>query len=119
MSIAGVGEITALTWVLEIGDPTRFSIISPGDQLLWTVQRPARIGGKGTTRSDLQEAQQAPADHADRSRQTCAALESSNWRHYTRKSWQEATATGQPWRWRASWLSIMLAVDRRGTRLSR
>lgn len=25
MSIAGVGEITALTWVLEIGDPARFS----------------------------------------------------------------------------------------------
>ncbi len=25
MSIAGVGEVTALTWVLEIGDPTRFS----------------------------------------------------------------------------------------------
>jgi transposase len=25
MSIAGVGEITALTWVLEIGDPGRFS----------------------------------------------------------------------------------------------
>jgi transposase len=25
MSIAGVGEITALTWVLEIGDPERFS----------------------------------------------------------------------------------------------
>jgi len=25
MSIAGVGEIMALTWVLEIGDPTRFS----------------------------------------------------------------------------------------------
>lgn len=25
MSIAGVGEITALTWVLEIGDPSRFS----------------------------------------------------------------------------------------------
>jgi transposase len=25
MSIAGVGEILALTWVLEVGDPTRFS----------------------------------------------------------------------------------------------
>jgi transposase len=25
MSIAGVGEIVALTWVLEIGDPARFS----------------------------------------------------------------------------------------------
>lgn len=25
MSISGVGEVTALTWVLEIGDPTRFS----------------------------------------------------------------------------------------------
>jgi transposase len=25
MSIAGVGEVTALTWVLEIGDPHRFS----------------------------------------------------------------------------------------------
>ena len=25
MSIAGVGEITALTWVLEVGDPARFS----------------------------------------------------------------------------------------------
>lgn len=24
MSIAGVGELTALTWVLEVGDPTRF-----------------------------------------------------------------------------------------------
>ncbi len=27
MEIRGVGEITALTWVLEIGDPTRFSSI--------------------------------------------------------------------------------------------
>jgi transposase len=27
MTIRGVGEITALTWVLEIGDPTRFSSI--------------------------------------------------------------------------------------------
>ena len=26
MTIAGVGEVTALTWVLEIGDPTRFSV---------------------------------------------------------------------------------------------
>jgi len=26
MTIPGVGEITALTWVLEIGDPNRFSI---------------------------------------------------------------------------------------------
>lgn len=28
MSIRGIGEVTALTWVLEIGDPTRFSSIN-------------------------------------------------------------------------------------------
>jgi len=42
MTIKGVGEVTALTWVLEVGDPTRFSAtgqaisyspVSPSDWL--------------------------------------------------------------------------------------
>jgi len=64
-SIPGVGEITALTWVLEVGDPGRVQQFPSSGQLLRSVQRPAGISRKRTAWTDLQEAQQASADHAN------------------------------------------------------
>lgn len=59
MSIAGVGEIMALTWVLEMGDPARFSSSRDAISYCGLCSAQRESAGKGTARADLQEAQQA------------------------------------------------------------
>ena len=57
MSIKGVGEIIALTWVLEIGDSSRFHNARQAISYCGLLQRPAGIGRERTTRSYFQEAE--------------------------------------------------------------
>jgi transposase len=39
MTIPAIGHVTALTWVLEVGEAERFHSIKHGHQLLRSVQR--------------------------------------------------------------------------------
>lgn len=77
MTIPGVGELTALTWALEIGDPERFSSIRQAVSCCGLCSAREGIRWQGTTRADFQEAQQAPADHAHRGGKTRPAVESA------------------------------------------
>jgi transposase len=70
-SIPGVGEVTALTWALEIAEPSRF----PSIGLLRADDSAEQFGRQAETRTDQQAAQSTPADRADRSGQASAALE--------------------------------------------
>jgi len=77
MSIPAVGEITALTWALEVGDPQRFR--SGSDAMSY-------CGLTATLKSSAGKQQRGPIskqrnhwlqNHADRGRQTGAAMESA------------------------------------------
>jgi transposase len=46
MTIPGIGEVTALTWVLEIGDPNRFSSINKAVSYCGLCSREHESGGK-------------------------------------------------------------------------
>ena len=74
-SIPAVGEITALTWALEIGDPERFGSGWGGDELLRADGGVEVVGGQAAAGTDLQAAQPLAADHTDRSGQAGAAME--------------------------------------------
>jgi transposase len=62
----GIGEVTAVTWALEIGDPRRFSSIADAASycgLTWALNFSA---DKAATWADLQTAQWALTDGVDR-----------------------------------------------------
>jgi transposase len=73
-TIDGIGEITALTWALEIGHPARFSS-SAKVMSYCGLTSAALLGRQATARSDFQAAQSLAADGADRGRQTGTAME--------------------------------------------
>jgi transposase len=75
MTIPAVGPITALTWVLEIGDVKRFSSIKKGYQLLRAVRRGEEFGKHDQAHTSFQAAQQASAERADRGGQAGTATE--------------------------------------------
>ena len=75
-SIDGVGEITALTWALEVGDPYRFASIA--DAVSYCGLTAAlRSCGQAAAWANIQTAQCLATDRADRSGQAGAALESA------------------------------------------
>src|SRR6516225_10180180 len=57
-TVPGVGPITALTWELEIGDVTRFSVDQASDQLLRPVRRRKEFRRHGPAHTAFQTAQQ-------------------------------------------------------------
>jgi transposase len=75
MSIPAVGPITALTWALEVGDVRRFSSIQESDQLLRAVRSRKEFRQHRATYAAVEAAQQASADHLDRSGEDGAALQ--------------------------------------------
>jgi transposase len=54
-TIPGVGQITALTWALEIGDVSRFRTIKQAIQLFWDWQRTQTQSSVRTLRSLRQQ----------------------------------------------------------------
>ena len=74
-SIRGVGEVTALTWALEVGDPRRFSLRGARGELLRTNFGTSKFGGQTTTGTALETTQCPLTDGVSRSRQTGAAVE--------------------------------------------
>ena len=75
-SIGGIGEVTALTWALEIADPHRFGSVSQAVSYCGLTAALPLLGRQTATRSDLKAAQRASADGADRGGEAGAALES-------------------------------------------
>ena len=76
-SIGGVGEVTALTWALEVCDPRRFSSIGGCGELLRADVGAGFVGRQTAAGADLQAAQCASANGADRGGETGAAVESA------------------------------------------
>lgn len=76
-TIEGIGEITALTWALEIGDPARFSSCAKAMSYCGLTSAFTLLSRQATKRSDFQTAQSLAADGVDQSRQTGAAMESA------------------------------------------
>ena len=113
-SIRGVGEVTALTWALEVGDPQRFSSIDAGGELLRIDFGADQFGGQTATGADFQTAQCAFADGADRGGQTGAAVESATGGGARAGSWSAAIATGRPWQVARKLVAYLLAVDKSG-----
>src|SRR6266851_1815867 len=75
--IGGVGIVTALTWVLEVGEPRRFSSIAHAGELLRTHRGAGIFGRQTTAWADLQATQRALADDVDRGGEAGATLESA------------------------------------------
>jgi transposase len=75
MSIDGVGEILALTWVLEIGEVNRFSSIGRAQSYCGLTSAQNNSAGVEYGGADFQTAQQESADHAGRGGQAGAAME--------------------------------------------
>lgn len=86
MSIDGVGEVCALTWALEIDDPTRFSNLKPGCELLRALQRAERIRGQVQEWATLKAAQPAPANPAHRNCQAGTPAQHSTGRPTHRRT---------------------------------
>ena len=74
-TIPGVGEITSLTWALEISDPKRFKSIDNAVSYCGLTSAFPRLGRQDSAGTDLQAAQRPLADDPDRSRQAGAPLE--------------------------------------------
>ena len=62
MSIKGVGEITALTWALEIDDPARFANIKRAQSYCGLCSGQNESAGKNKTGPLSKAAQPAPAN---------------------------------------------------------
>ena len=74
-SIRGVGEVTGLTWALEVGEPGRFPSI--GDAVSYCGLTSALVSSadKQAAWANLETAQCAPADGIGGSGKSCATLE--------------------------------------------
>jgi transposase len=70
-SIRGVGQVTALSWALEVAEPERFSSV----RRVVSVRGATRVGRQDAAHAAVQATQQASAACADRGRQTRAALQ--------------------------------------------
>ena len=77
MTIAGVGEVTALTWALEIGDPLRFGSIRQAISYCGLCSAQRESAGKEHRGPISKKAQQTSPNHPGRGRQDCPALESA------------------------------------------
>lgn len=62
LSIPGIGEITALSWVLEVGEVKRFRSVKHAISYCGLCGAEDSSGGSGETNADLQTAQQAFAN---------------------------------------------------------
>jgi len=71
--IDGVGPVTALSWALEVGDPSR-RFDQTGREFLRVGQRVARIGGSAKARAFIQAAQSPLANGAHRGVQNRRAI---------------------------------------------
>ena len=102
MSIQGVGEVTALSWALETGEPQRFSRISQAISYCGLCRAQNNSAGKEyrgpiskKRNQHLQWVLVEAAKLAPRWNPELAAVHA--------RELQPATATGPPWRWRANW----------------
>src|SRR5260370_75574 len=98
MSIPAVGPVTAVTWVLEVGDVRRFSSIKKAISY---------CGLCGAEKSSAEAIKRTPLSKQRNKHLQSVLIEAAklapSWPWSTTRKNRRATRTERPSRWRASW----------------